>query len=438
MRLAVALGAGDIKQRFMRIAAALMAACQSQATAQERPPSPVAVTAVIERKIAAGQTIVGTVEPLRRSIVGTAVAGRVIEFPVNEGDKVKKDQPLAQLRLDALQIQRAAAVGDLEFRKQELAEMINGSRPEEIEQAKAKAQGAKALMDYRQYRLKRFRELMERKATSTDELQDAASASDQALALYLEAHKAYELVLAGPRQEKVRQAEAQVEVSDEEVNRIDDLIRKHTIVSPFDGYVVAEHTEVGQWISQADPVVEIVEVDQVEIAISLLEDYVANLRIDQEVRVEIGAIKQRTFAGKVALIVPQADVKSRSFPVKIRVENQFVDGLPMIKPGMLARVTLPVGAPASALMVPKDALVLGGPSPVVYAVVPGKDKNGPSTVRLVPVQLGVVDEDLIQVKGELQPGEQVVHQGNERLFPGQPVAILPSAPVAKAAMKDEG
>ena len=421
-----------MKFRLILITTALFAA--SEAIAQPgRGPSPVAVTEVIERKVAAGQSFVGTVQPIRRSIVGTAVAGRVIEFSVNEGDRVKKDQPLAQLRLDALKIQRAAAVADLDLRTQELAEMENGSLPEEIDQAKAKVQGAKALMDYRQSRLKRFRELVERKATSTDELQDAASASDQAVALYLETRKAYDLVVAGPRDEKVAQAKARVEVAKEEVNRIDDQIRKHTIVSPFDGYVVAEHTEVGQWISQADPVAEVVEVGQVEIAIALLEDYVANLQLGQKVRVEIGAIKDSSFDGTVTQIVPQADVKSRSFPVKVRVENQTVDGQPLIKPGMLARVTLPVGAPASALMVPKDAIVLGGPSAVIYVVAPGKDKTTPSTARLVSVQLGVVDENLIQVKGEVKPGEQVVYQGNERLFPGQPIAILPASPTRQAA-----
>ena len=418
---------------------AILAACFSapftmQAVAQQqRPPAPVSVEAVLERQVAAGQTFVGTVQPLRRSIVGSAVAGRVIEFHVNEGDKVKKDQPLAQLRLDALEIQRAAALADLDLRQQELEEMQNGARPEEIDQAKAKVQGAKALMDYRQSRLKRFRELMEKKATSTDELQDAASGSDQAIALYLETRKAYELVVAGPRQEKINQAKARVDSGKEEVNRIEDQIRKHTIVSPFDGYVVAEHTEVGQWISQADPVAEVVEVDQVEIAIPLLEDYISNLRIGQKVRVEIGALKKPTFEGRVALIVPQADVKSRSFPVRVRLDNQFVDELPVIKPGMLARVTLPIGAPASALMVPKDAIVLGGVTPVVYAVTPGKGANAPSTVRLVPVQLGVVDEGLIQVKGDLKTGEQVVCQGNERLLPGQPVSILPAAPARQAA-----
>jgi RND family efflux transporter MFP subunit len=275
---------------------------------------------------------------------------------------------------------------------------------------------------------------MERKATSTDELQDAASAAELAVANYLEARKALELVLIGPRKEKIAQAKARVDFSSEEVNRIDDQIRKHTIVSPFDGYVAAEYIEVGQWVSQADPVADIIEVDQVEISIPVLEDYISFLKLGQQVRVEVTALKNQAFDGEVAVIVPQADVRSRTFPVKVRVTNTFNDNLPLIKPGMLARVTLPVGAPATATLVPKDAVVLGGASPVVYAIVPGKDKPSPTTVRLVPVQLGMVEDHLIEVRGDLRAGDRVVSQGNERLMPGQAVTVLPS-PKATAAAK---
>jgi hypothetical protein len=144
-------------------------------------------------------------------------------------------------------------------------------------------------------------------------------------------------------------------------------------------------------------------------------------------------LNEPTFEGTVALIVPQADLKSRSFPVKVRLQNHFTDGIPYIKPGMLARVTLPTGAPTKAMLVPKDAIVLGGPTPVVFAVAESKDAKGPSTVRKVPVQLGVVEGGLIEVKGELSAGDQVVSQGNERLMNGQPVSVLPDGNARQAA-----
>jgi hypothetical protein len=95
---------------------------------------------------------------------------------------------------------------------------------------------------------------------------------------------------------------------------------------------------------------------------------------------------------------------------------------------------LAVGQPEPALLVPKDALVLGGPSPVVYVVRADPQTQQPSAVP-VPVQVGVAAEDLIQVSGELQAGQRIVVQGNERLRPGSPVNVLPDA--AAPAPKSE-
>ena len=66
------------------------------------------------------------------------------------------------------------------------------------------------------------------------------------------------LAVAGPRKEQIAQAHAQVAIQDATVERLKDQLTKHTIISRFDGYVTAEHTEVGQWVKQGDPVADVV------------------------------------------------------------------------------------------------------------------------------------------------------------------------------------
>jgi multidrug efflux system membrane fusion protein len=95
---------------------------------------------------------------------------------------------------------------------------------------------------------------------------------------------------------------------------------------------------------------------------------------------------------------------------------------------MLARAILPVGRQKSSLLVSKDAVVLGGRIPMVYAIVPNPDKPGTGTVRPVPVELGVADGGDIQVTpaspdSGLRADDLVVVEGNERLRPGQPVTF---------------
>jgi multidrug efflux pump subunit AcrA (membrane-fusion protein) len=134
------------------------------------------------------------------------------------------------------------------------------------------------------------------------------------------------------------------------------------------------------------------------------------------------------FTGEVVAIVPQADVQARTFPVKVRVHNETTGDVPLLKAGMYARAMLSTGAKRSALLVPKDALVLGGQQPVVYIVESADGKQG--TASPVPVRLGVADGSLIQVIGPIAPNQLVVVQGNERLMPmpGQPVAIQRTLP----------
>jgi RND family efflux transporter MFP subunit len=400
-------------------------AVAATATAQ-MPPARVVVDEVVQQKLERGHTFAGTVVPLRRSVVGSPLSDRVVELLVEAGDSVGEGDPLARLRTTQLEIELAGAKAELELRRQELAELENGTRPEEIRQAEARMLAAKALMEFTQSRLRRAQTLFERNATSEDDLQDATSTAEAAAQKFYEAKAAHEMAVAGPRTEDIAQARASLLMQQEAVRRLEDDIAEHTIVAPFDGYVTKEHTEVGQWMGTGDPVVEMIEVDQVEVDVPVLESFMPRLEIGESARVEVDALAGRTFSGEVMAIVPQADVRSRSFPVKVRLDNPSQNGRPLLRPGMFARVTFAVGEPGEVLLVPKDAVVLGGQSPMVWTVQPDPKakKGGPAHVaQPVPVELGASQGGLIEVRGPLQPGQRVVRVGNERLQPGQAVIL---------------
>jgi HlyD family secretion protein len=205
------------------------------------------------------------------------------------------------------------------------------------------------------------------------------------------------------------------------VQRIDDQLAKHTIRAPFNGWIVERFTEKGQWLARGGLVARIAELDTVEIEARVPESSIGSLREQAEVRLEFDAAPNQTWIGTISRIVPQADLLSRSFPVKIRLENRVVDGDPVIKGGMLARAWLPVGSAGSVLVVPKDALVLGGARPLVYCIDATDATHG--TVRPVEVALGAAVEGHVAVRGGLEPGGLVVIRGNERLRPGMQVAF---------------
>jgi len=385
-------------------------------------PAVVVVVPVVQREVTAVHAFVGTVEPLKRATIGSAVDGRVVEFDVEEGDRIRSGQALAKLLTATIELELKAAKGELAFRQESLRELENGTRPKEIVQLRARMLAAGARRDFHVARRGRFVALAKQGTVTDDDLAAVVSAAITAERDYDDAEAGHELAVAGPRKEKLVQAQARLAVQQAVVDQLKDRISKHTISSRFDGYVTSRRTEVGEWVSRGDPVVEVVLLDQVDVKVYVLEKHVPYLRIGASVRVEFPALPSHLSIGIIAAIIPQADPRTRTFPAKIRLTNSITKGIPLLKAGMLSRVMLPTGGRTQALLVPKDALVLGGPTPVVYVV--GQDKKDPKVqvVHAVSVRLGVASGALVQVIGEIQANQMVVVQGNERLRAGQAVS----------------
>ncbi len=407
----------------------------------------VEVQRVEARSVRVPQTFVGTVLPLRKAIVGSAVDGRVVNFPIREGDRVEQGQMLASLLTATIELEREAAQGEYELRLAELEELENGTREEELEQARARMEAARAAMEYQQARRERIERLYRMQenvtrqapAATEEEFQEVVAASARTREEYADAAAAYALAVQGPRREQIAQAKARVAMQRALVDRLDEQIDRHRIISRFPGYISMQHTEEGAWVNRGDLIAEVVDLDEVEIEIHIPEGRISQVRLhDDRLNVEIPAVPNFEFSGssapRVEAIVPQADVRSRTFRVKVRVKNQIHEETqqPRIKAGMLARVTLPVGE-EEGLVVPKDSLVLGGPDPLLLVIKPdtiesyqdsrsGRDMVK-GVVERIPVRLGAEDGTgitVVSIDGDLRDGMLVISKGNERVRPGTP------------------
>lgn len=390
------------------------------AAAQQGPAS-VMVADVILQNVAPRQSFVGTAMATRRVVVGSAVDGRVLEFPVNRGEAVVAGQTLAELRTATIEIEIAGAKAELQLRMAELEELRNGARPEELQLAQAGVEAAEALREYSLAKLARAETLMTGgTGISQDEFEQTRAESLRALAVLSEATSQFDLVRAGPRQERIAQAAARVAVQEQEIAGLEDRLDKYTVKAPFDGFVVTEMTEAGAWLQQGMAVAEIVAIDPIEVEVYVPESNIAHVRVGRPVIVQADAWPDRPFPGEVVRIVPLADERARTFPVRVRIPNPMEDGHHEILPGMLAHVELPTGPSREMLMVHKDALQLGGEQTAVMKIVEGKAVS-------VPVTTGPSLESWIAVTplgdATLTAGEAVIARGNERLRGGQPVKV---------------
>lgn len=414
-------------------------ACWGLASAAlaQRGPAVVEILPIAERRVATTQATLGTIMPTHRAVIGSAVDGRVVEFLVREGDRVEKDQPLASLLTATILLELEAAEAELSLRQQELLELQNGSQELEIEQAKARLEASRVLAEYLEKDTQRLSQLAANSAISASEVEDSHSRWLAAQQRYIEAQAAYQLAVDGPRPEKIKQAEFRVAMQAAVVERLKDQIAKHTMYSRFAGYVTVEHTEVGQWLPRGEPVAEIIALDEVDVLAKVIEAHIPFIHVGDEVAVEVPALVGRKFTGTVHAIIPEADERSRTFPVKVRVANEFTEaGEPLLKAGMLARADLATGNQQTVLMVPKDALVLGGNATLIWTIDAKSIKPATASpqaaaapdmleadAQAIPVLTGVEQDDWIEVRGsDIAAGINVVVRGNERIPPARPGA----------------
>jgi RND family efflux transporter MFP subunit len=144
------------------------------------------------------------------------------------------------------------------------------------------------------------------------------------------------------------------------------------------------------------------------------EREIRHVRVGDAATVTLDALPDHSFPGKVKYITPQADLASRTFPVKIEVVNTPDTA---IKAGMFARVSLRTGAARPSVFVPKDAVVRRAAAAVVFVV-------HEAQARMVPVKTGRTHEGFVEIsEGALQAGDHVVVTGNETLQDQALVAV---------------
>ena len=406
-------------------------ACVAGAAAQGPGPAPVYVAAAVEKVRPASVRLVGDVEPIRRSVLAARIEGAVVAFPKREGERVSRGDVLAELDPTVVELELAAAEAVLDARRRQVAELEAETQPL-VDAATAMKRSAAAQQQLAKRTMARAEELQRRQAMTVEDLDTARANLDAAEGRLQAAEADLRRLTGGARVERVARAKADVAEQTAVVGRLKQQRQYHGIHAPFDGYLVAENTQVGEWIEQGGPVAEVVDLSEVFVRVPVPGRYAGKVTVGQTLDLTVAADGVKLVAGAVDQVIPQLDPQSRMFPVKLRVRND-TEGAPLLRAGMLAELQLAVGDERPGVYVPKDALVFGGELPVVYVVVQAPTDEGPPTVRPAQVLLGSADGATIEVRGGVSVGDLVVVTGNERLRPGQPVQVVEQSSETPAA-----
>lgn len=354
----------------------LVALAQS-ATAQGRPAG---VSTALVSTVTASETVpvFGEIVSGRDSRVAARVAGIAMNVPLDVGDRVVAGDLLAQLDTELLEIQLAQAEAEIGI-------------------AQAGIVVADAQVDRARNALRRAETLRQNSTIAEAQLEERRS--DFAAA-------------EGAR----GQAEARLKAAETALRAAQYQLDNATIRAPFDAIVLEVATQEGQFISVGAQIATLLDIARMEVEANVPARYIPALQPDQSVR---GATETGD-ALNLALraILPTEFANTRTRPVRFALAS----GAESIAIGQSVTLQVPVSAPREVVVVPKDALVQARGGWSVFL-------NADGTAQPRTVEIGTALEGGFEVLNGLQPGDEVVVRGNERLRPGQ--AIAPMGPPAQ-------
>ena len=381
-------------------------------------------------------------------------------------------EDLSQTRTTS-QVEQAKA--GLESLKANLEKIKSGARDEDLRQAEAALNGASANLTNAQSNYERMKKLFENGAISKQSLESTMTQLDVVASQYEVASQQLTLIQSGAREEDIQAMEAQVaqaeaalklayaqadtktwekdkalaqsqvegagatleaaealaaaksweaeiiaaETAMEQAKIALELAQERlndaTITAPIAGILSMRYLDLGGLAAPAAPIFEIVDMDTVKATVSVIEADMSKLDPEnQEAWIEVDALAQPV-TGKISLISPVLDQASRSAKVEITIDNSDL----RLKPGMFAKVKIPVEIREDAILLPRSAVIEDSirNTQIVFVVADGHSKRR-------QVEMGLTEGSRVEITNGLSEGEQVVIAGQHTLKDGEEVTVM--------------
>jgi membrane fusion protein, multidrug efflux system len=346
----------------------IFAATFLQSGQAQAPP----LTAVVAKPVSRTIELPGEFQPFLSVGVHARVTGYVENVLVDRGSMVRQGDLLVELNAPEMRAQIAEAESKVQTLQSDEIQA-------EVQLAAAESTFARL--------------------TEASKTQGAIAGNELVLAeKQVEAAKA----LLTSRQHAIQAAQASADA----VKTMESYLK---VTAPFDGVVTERFIHPGALVgpNPNSVLLEIQQVSKLRLVVSVPEQNVGGIVRGASVSFAVPAYPGRTFSGTVARIPRALDPKTRTMPVELDVINTNQ----ALAPGMYPTVRWPFRSAEQALFVPRTSVVTTTERTFVV-----REKNG--VAEWVNVRKGPVDGDLIQVLGELKPGDMVVTRANDEIREG--------------------
>ncbi len=355
--------------------------------------------------------------------VAPAVAGKIVEVNFDVGSYVQKGSVLVRLddRDARIRIEQAAA--QVEQQRKAVDQAVAALRQSQSRlgvkdgetfniETFSQVKSTKANLELAEKELVRAQRLFDSGDVSKASLDQRRATRDALLGQLDESRSnaAVAVKAINLSQSQVAAAKSGVATAQTQVDQARKAVTDTIIYAPISGYISERIADPGEYISPSAPnakVATIVRTSTLRLKIDVPEAEIGKVSTGQGISLQTSAYPDRNFAGTVVRMSPGLNATARTLTVEAEVSNG--DGL--LKPGQFATVRITQSKPEPAVMVPATAVKAEGEVNKVYVV-----KDGAAREHIV--QLGLLENGLIQIKTGIVEGDVVATSNVSALFDG--------------------
>jgi HlyD family secretion protein len=277
------------------------------------------------------------------SLVSFKVQGRIVELPVEEGQRVTAGAVLA--RLDDADYKQKVDIdaANVQLRESNLALTLAGTRHQEIKAAEQAVIDAQAELEQRKIDNERAQRLYARDAISAQDRDLAVTALKRSEAQYQSAKEHLSQAKEGSRKEDIAIARATVKSARENLGLSRINLDYTTLHAPSNGVITVRQAELGEVVSPGTPVVTLADLDHVWLRAYVAETDLARIHYGQDSEIRTDTYPNQVYHGRISFIASNAEFTPKSvqtfkervtlvYRIKIDVDNLNHE----LKPGMPA------------------------------------------------------------------------------------------------------
>ena len=355
--------------------------------------------------------------------VAPAVGGKIVGVNFDVGSYVQKGSVLVRLDDRDARIKIEQAEAQAEQQKKAVAQSVAALRQAQIRlgvkdgesfdiETFSQVKSTRANLILAEKELVRAQRLFDTGDVSRSVLAQRRSQRDALLGQLDESRSnaAVAVKAISSAEAAVASARSAVATSQTQIDQARKSLTDTVIYAPISGYIAERVADPGEYISPSTPnskIATIVRTGTLRMRIDVPEQSIGKVAVGQGISLQTSAYPDRNFAGTVARILPSLNVTARTLTVEAEVANG--DGL--LKPGQFATVRITQSKPENAVMIPASAVKAEGDINKVYIV-----KDGAAREHIV--QLGLLENDLIQIKTGVTEGDVIATNNINTLFDG--------------------